>query len=54
MKYRALFPEASIINSEIISPAPEKLILKYTEQDKVFIEETPEMYEKVTKPFFDR
>ena len=52
-KYRTMFPEWNTVHIEIIYPASEKLILKYSEQQMYFIEETPEMYEKVTKPYID-
>jgi len=48
-----MFPDASTVIRELICPATKKSILKYTEQEKVYIEETPEMYSAVTKPFID-
>ena len=52
-KYKTIFPEWNTIHVEIIFPASEKLIMKYSEQQMYFIEETPEMYEAVTKPYID-
>ena len=49
-----MFPESNTVNAELIYPATEKLIAKYTEQQMYYVEETEEIYNNVTKPYIDR
>jgi len=47
---RPLLPDLKI---DVICPATETHIRKYTHQDYVMVQETPELFQKVTKPYID-
>ena len=44
--------ECSKVNTELIYPATEKFISKYTRQEKVVVVETAQVYDTITKPLF--
>ena len=54
-QYAALTkPSNNAICTQIIKPATEKHILKYTEQKAFILEETSEKYSTVTKPYLEK
>jgi len=44
----------NMINTQIIKPATEKHVLKFTEQQPFLFYETVDMYEKITKPYLEK
>ena len=44
-------PGTNSIKTTVIYPATEKIINKFTQKSAYFVDETPEMYEKITRPY---
>ncbi|EGT49207.1 CBN-DCS-1 protein [Caenorhabditis brenneri] len=46
--------QLNLLKSQLIYPVNERLIAKYRQEEKYVIRETPELYEKVTKPYIEK
>ncbi|XP_066940346.1 m7GpppX diphosphatase [Macrobrachium rosenbergii] len=52
-KKALLSPELNEVKATIVYPAEEKHILRFEKQESSFVNETPELYREVTKPFIE-